>query len=105
MLFEFSDVNIGMKKTDASYPYEIKISAQYLFFVISCYKGHYNGLKLKIFLNFCFSAVDFFNQVNLLYGTLTEFCTSENCPTMSAGPKYVAASFISLISALQIYMV
>ncbi|KAL0371953.1 UNVERIFIED_CONTAM: MOB kinase activator-like 1A [Sesamum calycinum] len=33
-------------------------------------------------------AVDFFNQVNLLYGTLTEFCTPENCPTMSAGPKY-----------------
>ena len=34
------------------------------------------------------TAVDFFNQVNLLYGTLTEFCTPENCPTMSAGPKY-----------------
>ncbi|KAG6389665.1 hypothetical protein SASPL_151137 [Salvia splendens] len=32
--------------------------------------------------------VDFFNQVNLLYGTLTEFCTPENCCTMSAGPKY-----------------
>ncbi|KAF1873703.1 hypothetical protein Lal_00027741 [Lupinus albus] len=26
--------------------------------------------------------------VNLLYGTLTEFCTPENCRTMSAGPKY-----------------
>ncbi|KAL0447703.1 UNVERIFIED_CONTAM: MOB kinase activator-like 1A [Sesamum latifolium] len=34
------------------------------------------------------NTVDFFNQVNLLYGTLTEFCTPENCPTMSAGPKY-----------------
>ncbi|KAI3443564.1 hypothetical protein Pfo_000229 [Paulownia fortunei] len=34
------------------------------------------------------SAVDFFNQVNILYGTLTEFCTSSTCPTMSAGPKY-----------------
>ncbi|KAL6578680.1 MOB kinase activator 1A [Orobanche minor] len=30
------------------------------------------------------NTVDFFNQVNLLYGTLTEFCTPENCPTMSA---------------------
>ncbi|KAK8270835.1 hypothetical protein V6Z11_D11G221900 [Gossypium hirsutum] len=29
--------------------------------------------------------VDFFNQVNLLYGTLTKFCTPENCPTMTAG--------------------
>ncbi|KAL0426796.1 UNVERIFIED_CONTAM: MOB kinase activator-like 1A [Sesamum latifolium] len=34
------------------------------------------------------NTVDFFNQVNLLYGTLTEFCTSSSCPTMSAGPKY-----------------
>jgi hypothetical protein len=39
-------------------------------------------------LLFSISAVDFFNQVNLLYGTLTEFCTDENCPTMTAGPKY-----------------
>ncbi|KAB2077154.1 hypothetical protein ERO13_A06G075900v2 [Gossypium hirsutum] len=34
------------------------------------------------------NTVDFFNQVNILYGTLTEFCTANNCPTMSAGPKY-----------------
>ena len=40
-------------------------------------------------LSFTISAVDFFNQVNLLYGTLTEFCTNDNCPTMTAGPKYV----------------
>jgi hypothetical protein len=33
------------------------------------------------------AAVDFYNQVNLLYGTLTEYCTPEVCPTMSAGPK------------------
>ena len=36
----------------------------------------------------CATAVDFFNQINLLYGTLTEFCTAESCPVMSAGPKY-----------------
>ncbi|QCE13568.1 maintenance of ploidy protein MOB1 [Vigna unguiculata] len=34
------------------------------------------------------NTVDFFNQVNILFGTLTEFCTANNCPTMSAGPKY-----------------
>uniref|UniRef100_A0A0D3FKP0 MOB kinase activator-like 1A n=3 Tax=Oryza TaxID=4527 RepID=A0A0D3FKP0_9ORYZ len=34
------------------------------------------------------NTVDFFNQVNLLYGTLAEFCTPESCPTMTAGPKY-----------------
>lgn len=39
---------------------------------------------------FFWSAVDFFNQVNLLYGTLTEFCTPDNCPTMTAGPKYAS---------------
>ena len=48
-----------------------------------------------MFLSFFFppplffvTAVDFFNQINLLYGTLTEFCTSEKCPIMSAGSKY-----------------
>eukprot|EP00271_Cylindrocystis_brebissonii_P013293 TRINITY_DN33016_c0_g1_i1.p1 TRINITY_DN33016_c0_g1~~TRINITY_DN33016_c0_g1_i1.p1 ORF type:complete len:213 (-),score=36.42 TRINITY_DN33016_c0_g1_i1:154-792(-) len=34
------------------------------------------------------NTVDFYNQVNLLYGTLCEYCTNESCPTMSAGPKY-----------------
>ncbi|KAL2534338.1 MOB kinase activator-like 1A [Abeliophyllum distichum] len=34
------------------------------------------------------NTVDFFNQGNLLYGTLTEFCTVSTCPTMSAGSKY-----------------
>ncbi|KAJ0488749.1 putative MOB kinase activator family [Helianthus annuus] len=34
------------------------------------------------------NAVDFFNQVNILYGTLTEFCTPSTCPTMTAGTKY-----------------
>lgn len=32
--------------------------------------------------------VDFFNQINMLYGTITEFCIENNCPVMSAGPKY-----------------
>ena len=38
--------------------------------------------------SFCISAVDFFNQINMLYGTITEMCTEESCPVMSAGPKY-----------------
>lgn len=37
---------------------------------------------------FIFAAVDFFNQINMLYGTITEFCTEESCSIMSAGPKY-----------------
>ncbi|KAF8320726.1 Mob1/phocein [Clavulina sp. PMI_390] len=33
-------------------------------------------------------AVDFFNHLNMLYGTITEFCTPTECPVMSAGPRY-----------------
>ncbi|RSH84603.1 Mitotic exit network component [Apiotrichum porosum] len=32
--------------------------------------------------------VDFFNHVNMLYGTISEFCTPSECPIMNAGPKY-----------------
>lgn len=58
-----------------------------------------------------FSAVDFFNHLNMLYGTVTEFCIpsevcrfnlmrlvvhkSDNapqCPIMSAGPRFVIIS-------------
>ena len=31
------------------------------------------------------NTVDFFNQINMLYGTITEQCTTESCPVMSAG--------------------
>eukprot|EP00357_Protocruzia_adherens_P037252 CAMPEP_0115008118 /NCGR_PEP_ID=MMETSP0216-20121206/21687_1 /TAXON_ID=223996 /ORGANISM="Protocruzia adherens, Strain Boccale" /LENGTH=162 /DNA_ID=CAMNT_0002375395 /DNA_START=59 /DNA_END=547 /DNA_ORIENTATION=- len=34
------------------------------------------------------NTIEFYNEINLLYGILTEFCTPENCPIMSAGPKY-----------------
>eukprot|EP01100_Stratorugosa_tubuloviscum_P000987 TRINITY_DN121_c0_g7_i1.p1 TRINITY_DN121_c0_g7~~TRINITY_DN121_c0_g7_i1.p1 ORF type:complete len:215 (+),score=70.99 TRINITY_DN121_c0_g7_i1:128-772(+) len=34
------------------------------------------------------NTVDFFNQINMLYGTINEFCTPEECSVMSAGPKY-----------------
>jgi MOB kinase activator 1 len=34
------------------------------------------------------NTVDFFNQVNLLYGTITDVCTPTCCPVMNAGPKY-----------------
>mmetsp|Transcript_17286 Transcript_17286/g.25728 ORF Transcript_17286/g.25728 Transcript_17286/m.25728 type:complete len:202 (+) Transcript_17286:57-662(+) len=34
------------------------------------------------------NTVDFFNQINMLYGTITEFCTKDNCPEMTAGSRY-----------------
>lgn len=41
-----------------------------------------------VFLFLTRVAVDFFNQINMLYGTITEFCTEDSCGIMSAGPKY-----------------
>eukprot|EP00727_Mastigamoeba_balamuthi_P009984 m51a1_g5608 putative mps1 binder-like protein (213) ;mRNA; f:709063-710165 len=34
------------------------------------------------------NTVDFFNQINLLYGSITDFCTPHTCPSMSAGRNY-----------------
>lgn len=34
------------------------------------------------------NTVDFFNEISLLYGTITEFCTVSSCAVMSAGPNY-----------------
>ena len=32
--------------------------------------------------------VDFFNRINLIYGTISDYCTESSCPTMSGGPKF-----------------
>lgn len=34
------------------------------------------------------NTLDFYNTTNLLYGSISEYCTSSECPTMSAGTKY-----------------
>ncbi|XP_065197968.1 MOB kinase activator 1A-like [Sycon ciliatum] len=34
------------------------------------------------------NTVDFFNQINMLYGSVSEHCTAESCPIMSAGPRF-----------------
>lgn len=44
----------------------------------------YTQLKRIIFV----SVVDFFNRINLIYGTISEWCTETSCPTMSGGPKF-----------------
>ena len=35
----------------------------------------------------CCLAVDFYNQVNLIYGCIADFCTKESCAVMSAGKQ------------------
>ncbi|XP_051686640.2 MOB kinase activator 3A isoform X2 [Oryctolagus cuniculus] len=32
--------------------------------------------------------VDFFNRVNLVYGTVSDGCTEQSCPVMSGGPRF-----------------
>ncbi|XP_047125368.1 MOB kinase activator 3A isoform X2 [Hydra vulgaris] len=32
--------------------------------------------------------VDFYNRINLIYGTISDVCTEASCPVMSGGPKY-----------------
>ncbi|CAP26482.1 Protein CBG05852 [Caenorhabditis briggsae] len=32
--------------------------------------------------------VDFFNRINLMYGTISDVCTCESCPTMCGGSRY-----------------
>jgi len=34
------------------------------------------------------NTVDFYNEISLLYGIITDYCTKDTCPVMSAGPKY-----------------
>ena len=34
------------------------------------------------------NVVDFFNRINIIYGTVCEYCTDASCPLMSGGPKF-----------------
>lgn len=44
--------------------------------------------RLSIIIYLVFVVVDFFNRINLIYGTISEYCTDESCPTMSGGPRF-----------------
>ena len=49
-------------------------------------------MKSSILLGLCadpFSVVDFYNHINLLYGSITEFCSPQSCPEMKATDEYV----------------
>jgi hypothetical protein len=59
----------------------LPLSSFLFFFLFSFYFVFFGTL-------FSSSAVDFFNQINMLYGTIAEFCTPQECEVMSAGPRY-----------------
>src|SRR5271170_3044588 len=50
-------------------------------------------------LRVCWTVVDFYNQINLLYGSITEFCSPQSCPEMKATDEldsnYQNANFVS----------
>ncbi|PKU78001.1 MOB kinase activator-like 1 [Dendrobium catenatum] len=50
------------------------------------------------------NTIDFFNQANFLYGSLTEFCTPTTCSTMSAGPtvEYRWADGVKIIKPIEV---
>ncbi len=39
--------------------------------------------------------VDFYNHINLLYGSITEFCSPQSCPEMKATDECVALNLIT----------
>lgn len=51
----------------------------------SCYSLH-----ALTDLDFPCEVVDFYNQINLLYGSITEFCSPQSCPEMKATDEYAA---------------
>jgi MOB kinase activator 1 len=56
--------------------------------VHSAYDWDVMGRLVPTALSAPCAAVDFFNEVSLLYGTVAEFCTKASCPTMSAGSRF-----------------
>jgi len=44
-----------------------------------------NGEDLNEWL--AVNTIEFYNEISIIYGTLTEFCSPETCPIMAAGPK------------------
>ena len=49
--------------------------------------------------------MDFFNEINLLYGTVCDFCSDESCPIMCAGEtlkqkKKLKKNFVLLFCVL-----
>jgi hypothetical protein len=42
------------------------------------------------------AVVDFYNQINLLYGAITEFCSPQSCPEMKATDEYGLSLSLSL---------
>ena len=49
--------------------------------------SHFDGKRLRN--ADMYAVVDFYNQINLLYGSMTEFCSPQSCPEMKATDEFV----------------
>lgn len=47
-----------------------------------CYPAHFNTANNTRLTPHV--VVDFYNHINLLYGSITEFCSPQSCPEMKA---------------------
>jgi MOB kinase activator 1 len=48
------------------------------------------------------NTVDFYNAINVLFGTLEEFCTVHSCSLMTAGPKVSSAAAPTVCGSLNV---
>lgn len=49
------------------------------------YPAQYKGAERSLLTS---AVVDFYNQINLLYGAITEFCSPQSCPEMKATDEF-----------------
>lgn len=50
--------------------------------------SEYHRILVHKSLILTITVVDFYNQINLLYGAITEFCSPQSCPEMKATDEY-----------------
>lgn len=47
-----------------------------------------NHVAYRLAQTYSAVVVDFYNHINLLYGSITEFCSPQSCPEMKATDEY-----------------
>lgn len=99
-------VNLGDLKNDGNLPYSSMNASSNLAQTVTSHKdirnyaeqtlGSDNALIKAVKLPkdedvnewLAVHVVDFYNQINMLYGTITEFCSPKTCPRMIATEEY-----------------
>jgi MOB kinase activator 1 len=56
----------------------------------------FSVMEIPSFLTFP-TVFDFYQNLNLFYGVISECCTQQTCPTMSAGLSWVSISYLHFV--------